>query len=197
MLIAMPLRALATCSNSATRRGSAPAVSDGALVRSHRPAPSGRAASSASSAVFSASISFCCRARAASACFQVCCDGVGFEHAFEHLLFDLAELALRGRHLVLYGLVFAVRFDFWELVFELGETALENGGVLLECAARLLVVFQALPRRCDALLCRVEPRVGFGKTLRMRGDLPPRVLDRVVELVGAVTRLSRSGVMCM
>ena len=52
-----------------------------------------------------------------------------------------------------------------------------------ERAARLLAVFQALPHRCDALLHCLEPRFGFGEALRMRGDFPPRVFDRIVELL--------------
>jgi hypothetical protein len=33
------------------------------------------------------------------------------------------------------------------------------------------------------LLHCVEPRFGFGEALRMRGDFPPRVFDRIVELL--------------
>ena len=69
------------------------------------------------------------------------------------------------------------------LVPVLREATLIEGDVLLEGAPRLLAVLEALLRVLDGLSGVAETRLGVGKTLRVRGDRPPRILDGGVELL--------------
>ena len=135
------------------------------------------------SAAFSASISFWSFASARFGLLDVGGDDVGFHHLLEHLLLDGRQVVRCGFHLVAERLVFLVGLDGRLLVLELGDASLEDGGVFFEGAAGFLVVLEALFRVGHALLGVVEPGVGFGEALRMRGDLPPRVLDRAIELL--------------
>ena len=57
---------------------------------------------------------------------------VDFHHPLEHLLLGHAQILLRGLDFVLHGGVFAVGLDGGELVLELGEAALVDGGVLFD-----------------------------------------------------------------
>ena len=105
------------------------------------------------SSFFSALISFLLSRERRLGCFDVGRHRVRLHHALEHFFFGGAEVVLRGRDLVLHGLVFAVGLDGGELVLELGEAALVDGGVFFEIAARVLVVFEPLPGGVDALAC--------------------------------------------
>jgi hypothetical protein len=69
------------------------------------------------------------------------------------------------------------------LIFELREAGLVDGGFFFAVAPRLLAGFEALFRGLDALLCMRETRVGIGEALRMRGDAPPRLLNRCLEIL--------------
>src|SRR4030095_16523275 len=66
---------------------------------------------------------------------------------------------------------------------ELRKPALIHSGFFVQRASRLLIVGEPLPGRVHVRLGLVQPRVGFGKALRMRGDLLPRVGDLVVEML--------------
>ena len=108
--IATPLRTRATCSNVAISRGS--------RSLHERGARSVACFSVASTGVSSSRqlllLAFDLLLRAAEQGFRaldVGGDGIGFEHALEHLLLDDTEIGLRRRDLVLHRLVFAVGLD--------------------------------------------------------------------------------------
>jgi hypothetical protein len=80
-------------------------------------------------------------------------------------------------------LILAIGLDRALLILEFREPTLIDGGFFVQCASRLLVVGQALLGRVHVRLGLVQPRVGLGKALRMRGDLLPRVGNLVVEML--------------
>ena len=180
--IAMPLRARATCSKSATSCGGSDLMSAARLSVASFSAAS-TVVSSSASVFFSASTSFCCAASVCSAFLISAVDRVGFHHPLEHVLLDDAELFLRGLDLVLHRLVFAVGLDGGELILEFREAALIGGGFFFLLAPRLLARFEALLCRVDRFVRVREPRVGVREALRVRGDPPPRLLDRGLEIL--------------
>ena len=180
--IAMPLRAFATWSNIASSFGSVWATS---AVRA-----ADASASAASTPVSSLASAFFLRLdlllifrQCRFGLLDVGGDDVGVHHLLEHLLLDGRQVALRGFHLVAERLVFLVGLDRGLLVLELGDPALVDGGFFLEGAAGFLVVLEAIFRVGHALRGVVQPGVGFGEACRMRGDLPPRVVDSGIELL--------------
>ena len=70
--------------------------------------------------------------------------------------------------------------DCWS---ELAHTRLKDRGVLLERAARLVVLLEPPLREFQPLPRFGQPRVSFGQTFWMCGDAPPRILDGAVELL--------------
>ena len=82
-----------------------------------------------------------------------------------------AQIFLRGLDLVLHCGVFAVGFDGGELVFELGEAGLEDGGVFFGSAPGLLGVLEALRRLLHDAVGLGEPGVGLRQALRVGRDV--------------------------
>ena len=84
---------------------------------------------------------------------------------------------------MLHRLVFLVGLHGGELVFELRQAGLVDGGFLFCLAARLLTGFEALLGGVDRLFRAGEARLGIRDPLRMRGDAPPRLLDRALQVL--------------
>ena len=108
---------------------------------------------------------------------------VALEHPLQHLLLGRAQVLLRGLDFVLHGLVFAVGLDRRQLILELGQPALEDGGVLFDGAALLLAGFQAFGGLGHDSLGFFQARVGVGDALRMGGDRRAGLGDGGVELL--------------
>ena len=146
--IATPLRTRATCSKSAISRGSRSLTSDARASVACVNDALNRRELLRELLLLGVDLLLPRRQRRLGA-LGVGGDRVGLEHALEHLLFDSAEIGLRGGDLVLHRLVFAVGLDGGELIFELGETALIDGDVFLERAPGFLFSFSLAfaPRR--------------------------------------------------
>ena len=156
--IATPLRAFATCSNSATRRGSRAFTS---VARDSVDSFSDDSvdASSCCSVFFPASISFDCAARVASASLDAAFELVGFQHALQHLFFDRSEVALGRGDLVLHRLILAVGLDRHQLILELRQAALIQRDILFEIASSIVIHLELLYERFGGPLGFVESRI--------------------------------------
>ena len=81
---------------------------------------------------------------------------VGLDHPLEDLLFERLDLALRERDLLLDGVVFLVGLHRHRLFAELRQAALVDGDVLLDRAARVLVVGQRAASRSPGARARLR-----------------------------------------
>ena len=128
-----------------------------------------------------ASTAFCSAASSASALLQRRGQVVGLEHPLEDLVFERLDLALREGDLLLDGVIFLVGLHRHRLLAELRQASLVDGDVLLDRAARGLVLGEPLFGGGDALARRLEPRLERLLALRLVGEPALGVVRRGVE----------------